>query len=76
MHPVSTMKNWSHHLHDDMLSFWHHVDQHLHSSHFWVGVGVTLFFVGLLTLFVLLAWKFPIELEGGYPGGYPYAPFR
>ncbi len=55
MHPVITMKSWSHHLHDSMLLAWHEVDQHVHSRHFWAGVALTLLIVGFVALLVLMA---------------------
>ncbi len=76
MHPVITMKDWSHHLHDSMLAMWHHMDQHLRSRHFWVGVGVTLLIVGFVMLMLVLARKSPIEVPGTYPYGIPYSPYR
>ena len=71
MHPVITAKDWSHHLHDDMLHLWHHIDEHLHSRHFWMGVGITLLVVGLVALLFVLASNAPIA----YPQGYPYIPY-
>jgi hypothetical protein len=42
MHTAKTIKHWSHHLHDSLLTMGHHIDQHLRSRHFWAGVGITL----------------------------------
>ena len=71
MHAVTTMKHWSHHLHDGMLATWHHIDQHIHSRHFWTGVGITLLVIGLATLVFMGAKYVPIE-SGGYPYSLPY----
>lgn len=73
MHPVITMKHWSHHLHDSMLSTWHHIDEHLHSHQFWAGVMLTLIILGIVTMLAILAWNAPImhhQLE--MP---PYVPY-
>ncbi len=71
MHPAETMKHWSHHLHDGMLTLWHHIDEHLHSRHFWVGVLLTLLIVGIVTLLFMLARNAPVI----YPHDYPYVPY-
>lgn len=73
MHPVITMKSWSHHMHDGMLTTWHHIDQHLRSRHFWAGVGITLLVAGIVMLFILAA-KYAPEMEGTIPLSYPYVP--
>ncbi len=73
MHPIATAKDWSHHLHDGMLTAWHHIDQHLRSRHFWTGVGITLLVIGLVALFIVLAKNAPTELPS-YPYSYPYGP--
>jgi len=59
MHPIITMKHWS-----------HHVSEHLHSRHFWAGVAITLLIVGVVTLLFILARNAPIA----YPYGFPYTP--
>ncbi len=59
MHPVITLKHWS-----------HHVSEHLHSRHFWDGVVITLLMVGIVTLLFMLARNAPIA----YPYGFPYSP--
>ncbi len=71
MHTTGTMKHWSHRLHDGMLSMRHHIDQHLHSRHFWTGVGVTLLIIGFITLFVILAQNAPLLT----PPSLPYTPY-
>ncbi len=77
MHPVTTMKHWSHHLHDGMLAMWHEIDQHLHSRHFWAGVGLTLLIVGIVALlFFAVRNAPPIETPSNYPYGIPYSPYR
>ena len=65
MHPIITMKHWSHELHDSIV-------EHLHSRHFWVGVGITLLIIGFLTLLLILSKNAPII----YPHEMPrYAPY-
>ena len=59
MHPVITMKHWS-----------HQVSEHLHSRQFWVGVGITLLIIGVITLLFILSRNAPIA----YPHGYPFSP--
>ncbi len=59
MHPVITLKHWS-----------HHVSEHLHSHHFWAGVVITLLIVGIVALLFMLARNAPIV----YPYGFPYSP--
>jgi len=76
MHPVITMKHWSHHLHDGMLAAGHHIDQHLRSGRFWIGVGFTLLAAGLAALIVILAKNAPLMLPGEYLMGNPYLPYR
>ena len=76
MHPVITMKNWSHHLHDAMLSMGHHVDQHLRSRHFWTGIAVALVVAAFMTLVILLALKTPLESLNTAPHSNPYLPYR
>lgn len=71
MHPVITAKDWSHHLHNSMLTLWHHIDEHLHSRHFWMGVGITLLVVGVVTLLFILARNAPLV----YPNNLPYHPY-
>ena len=63
MHPVATIKLWS-----------HHISEHLHSRHFWAGVGVALLIVGLMTLLFIAANNTAIEWQGTYPYGSPYIP--
>lgn len=71
MHPVTTMKHWSHHLHDGMPNLRQHISEHLHSRHFWVGVGLTLLVVGLVALLFILARNAPMV----YPHDLPYHPY-
>jgi len=73
MHPATTMKHWSHHLHDGMLTMWHEIDQHLHSRHFWTGVGITLLIVGFVTALIILVKNAPIQVPSDYPYRFPYA---
>lgn len=71
MHPVITMKHWSHHLHDGMLNVRHRIAESLHSRHFWIGVGVALVVVGIVALLILLARDAPFI----NPYGFPYSPY-
>lgn len=71
MHPVITMKHWSHHLHDSMLTLKQHVTEHLHSRHFWAGVMITLLILGFLTMLYILARNAPFI----YPQEYPFIPY-
>ncbi len=61
MHPVGTIKHWSHHLHDGMIFMWHEIDQHLRSRHFWAGIAVALLIVGFIALMVFLAQQTPVD---------------
>lgn len=76
MHPVMTMKNWGHHLHDDMLRIEHAASMHLHSHRFWFGVGAALLFIALLTLLILWAWRMPAGTFDGLDHMYPYMYYR
>ena len=78
MHPVITVKHWSHQLHDGMLFVWHEIDEHLHSRHFWTGVAVAALAIGLVTLIIMLAMHsdLPAETFETYPYGIPYGPYR
>lgn len=76
MHPVVTMKNWSHHLHDRMRSMGHHIDQHLRNRHFWTGIAVALLVAAFATLTLMMALKTPIESFNTIPYSNPYAPYR
>jgi hypothetical protein len=76
MHPIATTKNWSHHLHDGMLSMWHHIDQHLRSRHFWAGVGITLLIVGFVAMLLFLAKNAPINAPIDSPSSMPYSPYQ
>ena len=76
MHPVATTKNWSHHLHDSMLTMRHHISDHLHSRHFWAGVGIALLVVAIMTLLFIAVKNSPIELRSNYPYGIPYTPYQ
>ncbi|MBC8207077.1 MAG: hypothetical protein ISR85_05790 [Kiritimatiellales bacterium] len=69
MHPVVTMMNWSHHLHDNMLAIWHVMDQHIHSRHFWHGVMLTLLIIGFIVLLVLAFMNAPSIPYSGVPYG-------
>jgi hypothetical protein len=69
------MKSWSHHLHDGMLSMWHHIDEHLRSRHFWAGVGITLLLVGFVTLLIFAVKNAPIESGEFQTYGIPYSPY-
>ena len=71
MHKETTIKHWSHHLHDAMLTILRHISEHIHSRHFWVGVVLTLLLVGITTLLFLLAQSAPFV----YPHEIPYAPY-
>ncbi|MBT8045769.1 MAG: hypothetical protein KJN67_01260 [Pontiella sp.] len=76
MHLGTSMKGWSHRLHDGMLGIWHHIDQHLHSRHFWTGVGVAVLIMGFVMLAIMLARETPVILRGEYPYGIPYSPYQ
>lgn len=69
MHVAETMKNWSHHLHDGMLTMRHHIWDHLHNRHFWAGIGVALVVIGILTVLFFAAKNAPIQYS------YPYFPY-
>ena len=71
MHTTTTLKHWSHHLHDAMLTIRHHISEHLHSRHFWVGVVLTLLLVGMAVLLLTLAGNAPVI----YPHNLPYPPY-
>lgn len=72
MHPITTVKYWGHHMHDDLLRFEHAFSEHLHSRHFWVGVFAALLFIGLLTALMLWAWSVQPEMFDGFDSIYPY----
>jgi hypothetical protein len=74
MYSGTTMKHWIHHLHDGMLTMGHHISEHLHSRHFWAGVGITLLIIGFATLLFIAAKNAPFEMQGFYPYGTPYIP--
>ena len=76
MHPVTTLMHWSHHMHDSMSYMRYGITEHLHSRHFWVGMGVALFIVALLILMAFVVWRVPIEMSESYPYMYPYLPYR
>ncbi len=71
MHPIITIMHWGQHLQHFMPTMRHHISEHLHSRHFWVGVGLTLLLVGIFTLLFILASNAPII----YPRGLPYVPY-
>ncbi len=75
MHPVTTMKHWSHHLHDGMMNAMHHIDEHLHSRHFWAGVGITLLIIGFITMFFMFARNAPVHMPMEFRYGLPYTPY-
>jgi hypothetical protein len=70
MHKETTMKHGSHRLHDGMLTLWRHIDEHLHSRHFWAGVAIAILIVGIVTMLFILARNAPIM----YPTA-PYSPY-
>jgi hypothetical protein len=72
MHPIATTKSWSHHLHDSMLATGHRIVEHLHSRHFWTGVGLTLLLIGIVTLLFIAAKNAPFVMPDVYPYGIPY----
>jgi hypothetical protein len=76
MHPIATVRHWSHDLHDGTLTMWHHIDDHLRSRHFWAGVGIALLVTGIAMLLIILAKNAPLEFQGEVPYGIPYAPYR
>jgi len=76
MHLFITAMSWSHHLHDSWLFAWHEVDQHLHSRHFWTGVGVTLLVLGFIALMVTLAMHAPAGPMSISPYNYPIGPYQ
>ena len=76
MHPVISIRHWSHHLHDGMLNMRHEIDQYLHNRHFWIGVAVTLAFIGLVALLIILAEHAPIMMPSDSPAGTTFIPYR
>ena len=74
MDPATAMKHWSHHLHDDLQAMGRHIMQHLHSRHFWTGVGITLLIIGTAVLFLMLARYAPLQMQNMHPYSVPYAP--
>ena len=56
---------------DNMSYLWHSISEHLHSRHFWVGVGITMLIVTITTLLFLAIKYGPVE----YNGTYPYGPY-
>lgn len=68
MHATETIKHWSHQLHDGMRTMWHHIGDHLHSRHFWAGIGVTLLVIGLMVLLFFVAKNAPIQSSYPYVG--------
>ena len=71
MHPLNTMKHWSHHLHDDMLRFEHVLSTQCHNHRFWIGVGIAVLFISLMTLLFVWAWRTPGTIDG-FEYMYPY----
>jgi hypothetical protein len=59
MHPASTVKNWSHHLHDDKGALWHGIAKPLHSQELWIWIGLAMLFSGLLALIRSIAQGLP-----------------
>ena len=76
MHPVMTMKNWGHHLHDDMLRFEHSVSEHIHSPHFWVGACVALLIIAVMTFLMFWAMRVDPGTIDGFDYMYPYMYYR
>lgn len=76
MHSIIAIKHWGHHLHESMANMRHQISTHLHSRHFWTGVGVTLLIIGVLALLFTLAMKAPIQLNETHPYGFPYGPYH
>ena len=74
MHTVVTMKHWGHHLYDGIQAMRHEIVQHLHSRHFWTGVGVTLLIIGLAVLFFMLVRYAPLQMHNMQPYSIPYVP--
>jgi len=70
MHRDTTMKHGGHHLHDSMVNLRHHIDDHLHSRHFWTGVLLALIVVAFATLLFMLAGNTPLNVQG--PTYVPY----
>lgn len=75
MHPVITMKSWSHQLHDSLLIARHEIYEHIRSRHFWTGVAVALLLAGIAAALIMLAMNTPVELMEDFPYG-PYGPYR
>ena len=71
MHPVITIMHWGHHLREIMLTTKYHINDHLHSRHFWVGVTLGLLIVGIMTVLFILASNAPVI----YPHGMRYVPY-
>ena len=72
MHPVTNILHWSHHMHEGMDYLWHQTLEHLHSPHFWIGVGITLLVIGLISLLLIAVLYGSIEFSYGR---YPYMPY-
>ncbi len=71
MHPITTMKHWSHQLHDGMATLRHHIQGHLHSHHIWAGVAFTTLIAVIFAAMFILARHAPLI----YPQGIPYLPY-
>ncbi|VGO22074.1 hypothetical protein [Pontiella sulfatireligans] len=52
------------------------VSGHLHSRHFWAGVGITLLIAAIVALLFILAKNAPITAPGGYPYTVPFGPYQ
>jgi Fe2+ transport system protein B len=71
MHPIMAIKHWNQYLHESMMHTSHQIREHLHSRHFWAGVGATLLIIGGLAVLFTLITKTPLEDSGTYPYGFP-----
>ena len=60
-------------MNETMHYIMHSILEHLHSSHFWVGVGITMLFVALIAILVMVANSSSIDMPGS--GIYPYGPY-
>jgi hypothetical protein len=59
MHPVMTMKSWSHHVHDGGITTWQEIDHLAHNGTMWAAMGVALFVTAVVALMFYLTMSVP-----------------